>query len=340
MSNQRRQALWYDRTRDNSVTCRLCARYCSIKAGTKGFCSIRRNENGTLVTDAWGLTLGLSTDPVEKKPLYHFLPGSKVLSFGTYGCNMACSYCQNWELAREIDVSLATRRWTATELIDMALHQECLSMAYTYNEPVIFAEWLTEVAAEARTAGLKNIIVTNGYVSPEARSEVFQHIDAANVDLKSFSDDFYRRMAKARLKPVLDTLRWLVYETSVWTEITTLLIPSYNDSRDEISRLSRFIARELGSSIPLHFTAFHGSYRMQHHPSTPLSTLLMARNIALESGLHHVYLGNIMSEEGSSTNCPECGATLIIRPPAGGAASFLVQGACPECQRPLEGVFA
>lgn len=340
MSNQRRQASWYDRTRDNSVTCLLCARYCSIKAGTKGFCSIRRNENGALVTDAWGLALGLATDPVEKKPLYHFLPGSKVISFGTYGCNMACSYCQNWELARGTQVPENTKRWTAAELADIAIEQECRAIAYTYNEPVIFAEWLTAVAAEARSAGLKNIMVTNGYVSPEARSEVFRYIDAANVDLKAFSENFYVSLAKAHLKPVLETLLWLAGETSVWTEITTLLIPGHNDSREELTSLCRFIARELGTDIPLHFTAFHGSYRMQHHPPTPLATLLMARNIALEAGLHHVYLGNIGSEEDSTTTCPKCNATLITRHPAGSPVSYMANGCCQECGRPLAGVFA
>ncbi len=332
-------ARWYEHTRDGSVDCRLCARYCRIAAGKRGFCFVRRNRGGRLYTTAYGNAVGLSVDPVEKKPLYHFYPGSSVLSFGTLGCNMACMYCQNWEISRPEEDFTESRIWSAEELVGMAVRTKSRGIAYTYNEPVVFGEWMTEVASIARREGLKNVMVTNGYVSPEAREEIFRDIDAANVDLKSFTERFYHKLTGSRLAPVLETLRWLASATSVWVEITTLLIPGENDSPDEIRTLAGFIAAELGNTVPLHLTAFHGDYRMSSHPSTSRETLIRSREIALETGLKYVYTGNTAMQEGRDTCCPSCGKPLVIREPYSSVRIVIAGAACPSCRTILPGRF-
>jgi pyruvate formate lyase activating enzyme len=332
-------AKWYEPGEHGRVICRLCARYCHIAEGSRGFCFIRRNIGGRLYNTAYGQAIGLAVDPIEKKPLYHFYPGSSVLSFGTQGCNLACRYCQNWQMSKSCSDIYEKKIWSADELVGLAVRDGCKSIAYTYNEPTIFGEWLVDVACSARQHGLKNVMVTNGYVSVEAREELFKDIDAANVDLKSFSEAFYQKITSSHLEPVLETLRWLCTKTPVWTEITTLLIPGENDSPIELKDLSNFIAGELGTSVPLHLTAFHGDYQMMDYPPTSEETLIMARDIALQAGLKYVYLGNISTREGRDTRCPVCGKLLIAREPYVAASSNLFGTACPACNTVIPGRF-
>jgi pyruvate formate lyase activating enzyme len=303
---------WYSADRER-VVCTLCPRYCRIPTGSHGFCFVRQNVEGKLYSSAYGCSTGYAVDPIEKKPLYHFYPGSQILSFGTIGCNLGCKFCQNWHISKVRGQRYVSRRDTPEKVVRMAQDHGCVGIAYTYNDPIIFGEWVMDIAALARTAGLKNVLVTNGYVSSEAREDLYRHVDAANVDLKAFTRDFYRRLTLADLEPVLETLRWLIHETDVWVEITTLLIPGENDGSKELDRLTRFIAEELHRDVPLHFTAFHPDFKLLDHPPTPVETLVRARRIALDNGLRFVYLGNVYSSVGQKTSCPNCGKQVIQR---------------------------
>jgi pyruvate formate lyase activating enzyme len=274
---------------------------------------VRQNVAGALELTTYGRSSGFAVDPVEKKPLYHFFPGSSVFSFGTAGCNLACKFCQNWHIsaARDMDALMALA--TPDQIADAAARAGCAAVAYTYNDPIIFTEYAVDAAAAARAIGLKNIAVSAGYVTPEGAADLFGAMDAANIDLKSFDPDFYRKVTGGRLEVVLDVLRHLVRETAVWTEVTTLVIPGLNDSTAELDRLTNWIAVELGVDVPLHLTAFHPAARMLDRPRTPLATLRRAREIAVANGLRHVYLGNVPGAGGGITRCPSCGLELLIR---------------------------
>jgi pyruvate formate lyase activating enzyme len=303
---------WH-RLDDGRVQCDVCPRACRLHEGQRGLCFVRARVHDQIVLTSYGRSSGFCVDPVEKKPLNHFLPGSPVLSFGTAGCNLACRFCQNWDISksREID-TLADQASPAT----IALTAEslgCRSVAFTYNDPVIFWEYAADVADACHERGIKAIAVTAGYMCTEPRTEFYAHMDAANVDLKAFTDDFYHRVCAARLDPVLDTLRYLRHETEVWFEITTLLIPGHNDSDAEIDAETRWIADALGPDVPLHFTAFHPDYKMLDVRPTPASTLRRAREIAVTNGLNFVYTGNVHDAEGGTTYCPNCGAAVIVR---------------------------
>ncbi len=331
-------ALWW-REEEGRVVCTLCPRYCALREGQAGFCFIRRNESGRLVSLGYGKPTGFGVDPVEKKPLNHFLPGTSILSFGTAGCNLGCKFCQNWNISKAKIDTVRSLRVTANDVVRIARDEGCDSIAYTYNDPVIFGEFVIDCSRAAREAGLRNVMVTAGYITPEARADVFRYIDGANVDLKAFTEDFYRKQSLASLGPVQETLLWLRRETDVWLEITTLLIPGLNDSPEEIREECAWIRDELGPETPLHFTAFHPDYRMKDRPRTPHRTLSLARSIAEEEGLAFVYVGNVHDEEGQATRCPGCGSVLVRRDWHSVRVNRLKRGACPDCGRAIPGVW-
>ena len=303
---------WH-RQADGRFRCEVCPHGCALREGQTGRCAVRRRAGDRMVLAAYGRTSGFAVDPIEKKPLHHFLPGSSILSFGTVGCNLSCRFCQNWDLSRSRDLGRLTERAAPEAVAAAARRLGCRSVAFTYNEPAIFLEYVSDVAEACHAEGLATVAVTAGYLEDAARRDFFAHLDAANVDLKAFSEDFYRRVAGGSLQPVLDTLRHLVHETAVWTEITTLLIPGLNDSDGEVRRLATWIATELGPDVPLHFSAFHPDHRMLDRPPTPLATLRRARALAREAGLRFVYTGNLRDPEGEATPCPACGAAAIRR---------------------------
>jgi pyruvate formate lyase activating enzyme len=298
---------------DGRIQCDVCPRYCKLHDGQRGLCFVRARAGDAMVLTTYGRSSGFCVDPIEKKPLNHFLPGSAVFSFGTAGCNLTCKFCQNWDIskAREFD---RLNSAAGPQLIAAAARQlGCRSVAFTYNDPVIFLEYAIDVAKACHAAGVKTVAVTAGYVAPEARAEFFAHMDAANVDLKGFTDRFYHELCSGKLDAVLDTLVYLKRETEVWFEITTLLIPGENDSEEEIEALSRWVAAELGTDVPLHFTAFHPDWKMREKPNTPAQTLTRARAIAQRHGLRYVYTGNVRDRDGASTRCSACGTLLIGR---------------------------
>jgi pyruvate formate lyase activating enzyme len=324
---------------DGRIQCDVCPRYCKLHEGQRGLCFVRARQDDRIVLTTWGRSSGFCLDPIEKKPLNHFLPGTAVLSFGTAGCNLTCKFCQNWDIskAREMDRLMDTASPEA--IADAALRSGARSIAYTYNDPVIFLEYAVDVAAAARARGLLNVAVTAGYVAPGAREELFAAMDAANVDLKAFTEDFYRKLCTGHLADVLDTLEYLRHETDVWLEITTLLIPGHNDGAREVAALSDWVMAKLGPDVPLHFTAFHPDYKMLDVPRTPAATLTRARDIARAAGLAYVYTGNVHDEAGQSTYCPGCGARVIGRDWYEITAWNLIDGRCAACGAPVAGVF-
>jgi pyruvate formate lyase activating enzyme len=295
------------------VQCDVCPQACKLKQGQRGTCSVRENQGGAVVSTTYGLTSGLASDPVEKKPLYHFLPGTSILSFGTAGCNLTCAFCQNWDLSRAKDVQAVSVEASPREIARAAKAGGCESVAFTYNDPIVFLEYAMDTAKEARALGLKTVAVTSGYMLPEARKDFYRHMDAANVDLKAFTDSYYRKFCGGSLKPVLDTLVYIRKETPVWLEITNLLLPGENDSEKEVRELCQWVLEKLGPEVPLHFSAFHPAYKVQDRPPTRPENLFMARKAALGLGLKHVYTGNVRDPEGSTTFCGQCGKPLIVR---------------------------
>lgn len=320
------------------VRCDLCARRCLLGEGQRGACGARFARAGQLRTRLMDVHAGLAVDPIEKKPLYHVQPGSRVLSFGTAGCSMACDFCQNWRLSTATPESLGLRSGSAREIVAAALAQGCAGIALTYNEPSIGAEWCLKVAEAAHAAGLLAIAVSNAYLGAAAWGEFFAALDAVNLDLKAFSDGFYRRRCHAHLAPVLACLE-AAAGSGTWVEVTTLLIPGENDGDAEIAAEARWLANHLGPQVPLHFSAFHPDHRLRDRPPTPLATLRRARDIALAEGLHHVYTGNLPDPEGRTTRCAGCGADLILRESFGIKENRLQSGRCPGCGTALEGVF-
>ncbi|RME57913.1 MAG: AmmeMemoRadiSam system radical SAM enzyme [Candidatus Dadabacteria bacterium] len=298
---------------NGKIQCTLCPRLCSLQDGQRGMCFVRKREGDKIVLTTFGRSSGFCVDPIEKKPLNHFLPGTPVLSFGTAGCNLACKFCQNWDISKSREIDTLADKASPEKIAETAKYLGCKSVAFTYNDPVIFMEYAIEIAKECHKRGIYTVAVTAGYINPEPRKEFFKHIDAANVDLKSFREEFYHKLCSAHLKPVLDTLVYLKQNTDVWVEVTTLLIPGHNDSDDEIRELSRWVLRNLGRECPLHFSAFHPDYKMMDVAPTPASTLKRAREIALSEGLYYVYTGNIFDEEGQSTYCWKCKKKVIGR---------------------------
>ncbi len=325
---------------DGRIQCDLCPRDCMLHEGQRGACFVRMREHDRMVLTTYGRSSGFCVDPIEKKPLFHFHPGSSVLSFGTAGCNLSCKFCQNWDISKSRDMDTLMDQ-AAPEAIALAAQQhECASVAFTYNDPVIFAEYAIDTALACHDHGIRTVAVTAGYMHDAARRDFFAVMDAANVDLKAFSDEFYRKVTGSRLQPVLDTLRYIRHETDTWLEITTLLIPGMNDSDAELAALCAWVAQHLGPDTPLHFSAFHPDYKLADTPATPLATLVRARDIALRAGLHHVYTGNVHHAEGGTTFCPHCHTALIARD------GYRIRdyrldatGRCPDCQQIIAGRF-
>jgi pyruvate formate lyase activating enzyme len=309
----RHAARWWVMRPDGRIECQLCPRYCKLQGDQRGFCFVRQRVGDAMVLATYGRSSGFCIDPIEKKPLNHFLPGTSVLSFGTAGCNLGCRFCQNWDISKARESDRLADAASPDVIAAAAQRLGCRSVAFTYNDPVIFAEYALDVARACQARGLRTVAVTAGYITAEARPEFFSVMDAANVDLKAFTDEFYQRLCFARLQPVLDTLEYLRKETGVWFEVTTLLIPGQNDSSEEIDRASDWFAAHLGPDVPWHFTAFHPDFKMLDTPATPTATLVRARDIALSKGLQYVYTGNVHDRAGGSTWCPSCGALLIER---------------------------
>jgi pyruvate formate lyase activating enzyme len=331
---------YWHKLEDGRIQCDLCPRECKLHEGQRGLCFIRENRNNAIVLTSYGLSSGYCIDPIEKKPLNHFLPGTPVLSFGTAGCNLACKYCQNWDISKSREIHTLADE-ASPELIAKAAEQlNCRSVAYTYNDPVIFHEYAIDVAKACREKGIKSVAVTAGYVSPEPRKEFYEYMDAANVDLKGFTEKFYYKLTGGHLQPVLDTLLYIKHETNVWLELTTLLIPGYNDSEEEINEMTRWVVKELGPDVPMHFTAFHPDWKMLDVPPTPFGTLTKAREIAMTNGVRYAYTGNVHDEAGESTYCHHCGEKLIGRDWYVLSTWNLDEhGACKKCGTPCAGVF-
>jgi len=330
---------WWEKTDNNKILCTLCPRYCRIGHDQPGFCYIRQNLGGVLYTLGYGHPSGFAIDPIEKKPLNHFLPGSKILSFGTAGCNLGCRFCQNWSISKAKMDDRNSINASPEEVVDLAIRYKAPSIAYTYNDPTIFGEYVIDISRIAREEGIKSVMVTAGYIDKNARKDVYKYIDAANVDLKGFTERFYNKLTFSHLDDVLDTLRWLKNETNIWFEITTLLIPGENDSEEEIKNECAWIVNNLGDSVPLHFTAFHPDYKLQNTPPTPQLTLMNARKIALELGLKYCYVGNVHDSVGQNTYCPGCGKVLIKRDWHSVKEINLKKNRCPSCDTLIDGIF-
>ncbi|MCB9946298.1 MAG: AmmeMemoRadiSam system radical SAM enzyme [Rhodospirillaceae bacterium] len=331
---------YWHRLDDGRIQCDLCPRECRLHDGQRGLCFVRACEGDAIVLKTYGRSSGFCVDPIEKKPLNHFLPGTPVLSFGTAGCNLACTFCQNWDISKSRETDTLADAASPQTVARAAARLGCRSVAFTYNDPVIFLEYAVDVAQACHAQGIKTVAVTAGYIHREPAVDFFRHIDAANVDLKAFSEDFYWRETKGHLQPVLDTLKFLKHETKVWFEITTLVIPGCNDSDREFDDMTRWIHAELGPDVPVHFTAFHPDYRMRDRPRTPVETLLRARRIATGNGLHYVYIGNVMDVTGASTYCKGCGTLLIGRQHYELLAwGLTADGTCAKCGTPVDGVF-
>ena len=325
---------------DGRVQCDLCPRECKIKEGQRGLCFVRANEGGKVVLTSYGRSSGFCIDPIEKKPLNHYLPGTPILSFGTAGCNLTCKFCQNWDMSKSREMDRLMDQATPEQLVQAAEAYGARSIAYTYNDPVIFMEYAVDTAIAAHERDIKSVAVTAGYISEKPREVFFRHMDAANVDLKGFTDDFYHKICGAHLDPVLDTLKYIKHETDCWLELTTLLIPGHNDSDEELHKMTQWVVEHLGPDVPMHFTAFHPDWKMMDVPSTPTSTLTRARQIAIDNGVHFAYTGNVHDEEGESTYCQHCGEKLIGRNWYVMTAWTLDEkGCCAKCGTSLPGVF-
>ena len=336
-----RPAQWWHRLDDGRLQCDLCPRDCRLHEGQRGLCFVRARQGDEMVLTTYGRSSGFCIDPIEKKPLNHFYPGSRVFSFGTAGCNLACKFCQNWDISKSREMDRLMDQASPERIAEVAAQSGCRSVAFTYNDPVIFAEYAMDTADACRARGVQTVAVTAGYMHAEPRRAFYAKMDAANVDLKAFTEAFYFQQTGAHLAPVLETLAYIHHETRCWLEITTLLIPGLNDSSAEIEALSRWVADHLGPDVPLHFTAFHPDYKMIDVMPTPPATLKRAREIGLAQGLHHVYTGNVHDREGGTTFCTACREPLIRRDWHEITHYALdAKGACPRCGAAPAGRFA
>lgn len=330
---------WHARD-DGRIQCDLCPRECKLHEGQRGLCYVRARIDDEIVLTTYGRSSGFCVDPIEKKPLNHFLPGTPVLSFGTAGCNLACRFCQNWDISTAKEYDVLADEASPEKVARVATELGTPSIAFTYNDPVIFHEYAIDIADAARERGIRTVAVTAGYVNPEPRREFYAHMDAANIDLKAFTEEFYHRTCAGALGPVLDTLEYVRHETDVWFEITTLLIPGLNDSDEEIDAMTSWVVEHLGPDVPHHFTAFHPSYKILDRPSTPPSTLNRARRIAMDNGERYVYTGNVHDPAGQTTYCHSCSAVLIERNGYRlGEWGLDAEGRCAQCGTPCTGIF-
>jgi pyruvate formate lyase activating enzyme len=331
---------YWHRLDDGRVQCDVCPRFCKLHDGQRGLCFVRGAQDGAVVLTTYGRSSGYCIDPIEKKPLNHYLPGTPILSFGTAGCNLTCKFCQNWDISKSREMDTLMDEATPERIARVARELGCRSVAFTYNDPVIFMEYAIDVADACREAGVRSVAVTAGYMTAAARREFYAHLDAANVDLKGFTEDFYFKICGGHLPPVLETLEYLKHETTVWFEITTLLIPGCNDSEQEIDAMTTWGVTHLGPDVPWHFTAFHPDWKMRDTAPTPAATLTRARQIAMGNGVRYAYTGNVHDESGGSTYCHQCGTRLI------GRDWYEItdwrldpDGTCESCGTPCAGVF-
>ena len=338
--SQQHPAKYWHVLDDGRVQCDVCPRDCKLHDGQRGACFVRGRVGERMVLTTYGRSSGFCIDPIEKKPLNHFHPGSSVFSFGTAGCNLACKFCQNWDISKSRDMDRLMDQASPAAIAQAARQHGSLSVAFTYNDPVVFLEYALDTADACHQNGLLTVAVTAGYIHPAPRREFFAKMDAANIDLKSFRDDFYVKLCGAHLQPVLDTLAYVHHETRCWLEITTLLIPGHNDSDQELGALARWLAHELGPDVPLHLSAFHPDWKMTDLPPTPSATLSRARRIAQDAGLHYVYTGNVHDPEGGTTYCPSCHHATIIRDWYDIRHYDLTpRGCCPQCGSSIAGHF-
>ena len=340
MSSATTPARWWHRLDDGRLQCDLCPRDCRLHEGQRGLCFVRARERDAMVLTTFGRSSGFCVDPIEKKPLNHFYPGSSVFSFGTAGCNLACKFCQNWDISKSREMDRLMDQASPERIAAVARETGCRSVAFTYNDPVIFAEYALATADACHAAGVQTVAVTAGYIHAEPRAEFFAKMDAANVDLKGFTEAFYFQQTGAHLAPVLETLEYIARETNCWLEVTTLLIPGLNDSPAEIDAMTQWFAAHLGPNVPLHFTAFHPDYKLTATPPTPARTLQRSREIALANGLRYVYTGNVHDSAGGTTSCPGCEQPLIVRDWHAILRYELDEdGACPHCGERVAGRF-
>jgi pyruvate formate lyase activating enzyme len=330
---------YWTRLADGRIRCDVCPRACALHEGQRGLCFVRAREGDAIVLTTYGRSSGFCVDPIEKKPLNHFMPGTSVLSFGTAGCNLACRFCQNWDISKSREMDTLADAATPQAIAETAERLGCRSVAFTYNDPVIFLEYAIDVADACHDRGIRAVAVTAGYMNDVPRREFYGHMDAANIDLKAFTEDFYHRTCAGHLGPVLDTLEYLKHETGVWFEITNLIIPGLNDSNEELHAMTRWVVDRLGVDVPMHFTAFHPDWKMLDRPPTPPETLAQARRIALDNGVRYAYTGNVHDIEGQSTRCNECGQVLIERDWYRLGAWALADGRCTVCGTSCAGVF-
>jgi pyruvate formate lyase activating enzyme len=326
---------------DGRVQCDVCPRACRMHDGQRGLCFVRANQSGRVVLTTYGRSSGFCIDPIEKKPLSHFLPGTPVLSFGTAGCNLTCQFCQNWDISKSRQMDTLADEATPATIAHAAERLGCQSVAFTYNDPVIFMEYAIDVARACHERGVKTVAVTAGYMCDAPRREFYSHMDAANVDLKGFTEEFYFKICGGRLAAVLETLEYLKHHTGVWMELTTLLIPGQNDSDHEIDEMTRWVVTHLGADVPMHFSAFHPDWKMRDLPPTPAATLTRARRIAMDNGVRYAFTGNVHDGAGQSTYCHQCEGLLIGRDWFEITAwNLSADGRCPKCGAACAGVFA
>lgn len=332
--------IYWHELENGRIQCDLCPRYCKLEEGQRGMCFVRQRQDDQIVLTTYGRSSGYCIDPIEKKPLNHFLPGTPVLSFGTAGCNLACKFCQNWDISKSREMDTLADQAQPETIARAARQLNCRSVAFTYNDPVIFMEYAIDVAQACHDQGIHSVAVTAGYICEEPRVEFYKHMDAANVDLKGFSNDFYKKLCAAELQPVLETLLYLKHETAVWFEITNLIIPGWNDSDAELEEMTQWIVENLGPDVPVHFSAFHPDFKMMDVPHTPPATLTRARNIAIKNGIRYAYTGNVHDKVGDTTFCHNCGSPLIVRDWYVVKEWYLGEnGRCPTCNTPCTGVF-
>lgn len=325
--------------KNDKVQCTICPRNCILKEGQEGFCHVRKNINGEIVLDTYGYNTGLAIDPIEKKPLYHFYPNSSVLSFGTLGCNMGCQFCQNWQMTKSRSDNHLLNKTSPQEIVRIAQEYACKSVAFTYNDPIIFFEYAIDTAKLCSEFGIKTVAVTSGYINHEPAKEFFKYMDAANIDLKGFSEEFYSKNCHAHLEPVLETIKYVKQETKCWLELTTMLIEGENDSEQMLTNQCSWILNNLGDNVPLHFSAFFPRYKFSERKHTEFSTLLKAYKIASDVGLKYVYTGNLSNTKTSSTYCKNCSKPVIIRDGYNLLEYNLSNGCCNFCFEPCEGRF-
>ncbi|MCU0283866.1 MAG: AmmeMemoRadiSam system radical SAM enzyme [Candidatus Nanopelagicales bacterium] len=312
-NDSRHPTTWWHALPDGRVQCDLCPRECRLHEGQRGLCFVRARHDGAIVSTTYGRSSGYCVDPIEKKPLNHFLPGSSVLSFGTAGCNLTCKFCQNWDISKSRDTDTLADAAMPADIAAAAERLGCASVAFTYNDPVIFAEYAIDTAVACRERGIRAVAVTAGYIQAEPRAVFYRHMDAANIDLKGFTRDFYHRICGADLDRVLETIEYVATRTDTWLELTTLLIPGHNDGEAELDAMTRWVVEHCGPDVPMHFSAFHPDWKMRDVPATPPATLRRAREIALANGVRHAYTGNVHDRAGDTTHCPGCGAAVIER---------------------------